>query len=226
MTTVLVYNRSKEKVERYYLENGDGMPYVPERRLTVAEFRGSSKANIVWTDRRFMETFAAFRRYYGRPIPVGFAFKRIWEGGHGNQSQHYAGSAFDCGQSLTAARRKGMWNSAVAFGGWSYVEPQRLTPTWVHFDKRLGPPACSSGGYITVRYGSRGVYVLIMQDALNALGYTGGGLDGIFGGGTLDALRRFQRDAGLASDGVSGCQTWRTLTAAAVGIGKTPTVID
>ena len=59
-----------------------------------------------------------------------------------------------------------------------------------------------------------------------ALGYTGGGLDGIFGGGTLSSLRRFQRDAGLAADGVSGCQTWRTLTAAAVGIGKTPTVID
>ena len=55
MTTVLVYNRTTERIERYYLENGDAMPYVPERRLTVAEFRGSSKANVVWTDKRFME---------------------------------------------------------------------------------------------------------------------------------------------------------------------------
>ncbi len=226
MTTVLVYNNATSRIERYYKEENEPMPYTSNRYLTVGEFRGSSKARIIWTDRRYMETFNAFRRYYGKIIPVGYAFKRIWEGGHGKQSQHYAGGSFDCGQTLSAAARRQLWNAAKNFGRWSYVEPQSLTPSWVHFDKRLSPPACSTGGYIRVSYGSRGVYVLILQDALNALGFTGSGLDGIFGQRTLNALRSFQRQNGLAVDGICGCQSWRSITNQVVGIGKTPTVID
>lgn len=65
-------------------------------------------------------------------------------------------------------------------------EPQNLTPTWVHFDKRRGTPACATGGYPIIRNGSRGVYVMIAQDNLNTLGYRTGGLDGIFGTGRTD----------------------------------------
>ena len=57
--------------------------------------------------------------------------------GHGNQSQHYAGVAFDVGQRLTQAQRTRLWNSANNSGVWYYVEPISLTPTWVHFDKRF-----------------------------------------------------------------------------------------
>ena len=60
-------------------------------------------------------------------------------------------------------------------------------------DKRLKPPACETG-YITLRNGSK-YTVFVLQDALNALGYTGGGLDE-FGSGTENSVRRFQRDQG------------------------------
>ena len=73
----------------------------------------------------------------GGPIPVGFAFKRPWEGGHSNQSQHYAGVAFDVAQGWTNERRALLRNSAKTSGVWSYVEPVSITPTWVHFDKRF-----------------------------------------------------------------------------------------
>lgn len=53
---------------------------------------------------------------------MGFAFKRPYEGGHGNQSQHYAGVAFDVGQTLTPSRRTSLWNSANNSGVWAYVE--------------------------------------------------------------------------------------------------------
>lgn len=53
------------------------------------------------------------------------------------KSQHYAGVAFDVGQILTPARRIALYNSARNSGVWAYVEPQVLTPTWVHFDKRF-----------------------------------------------------------------------------------------
>ena len=58
-------------------------------------------------------------------------------GGHGTQSQHYAGVAFDVGQRLSTTQRNRLYQSAVNSGVWSYVEPQNLTPTWVHFDKRF-----------------------------------------------------------------------------------------
>ena len=65
-------------------------------------------------------------------------YTSIWEGGHGTTSQHYAGVAFDVGQSSTAAKRRKIYNAAVRTGAWGYVEPLSMTPTWVHFDRRYG----------------------------------------------------------------------------------------
>lgn len=98
----------------------------------------------LWTTKRTMQSWNTQRYIWGRPIPVGFAFKRPWEGGHSNQSQHYAGVAFDVGQIWTNAQRALLRNSAKNSGVWTYVEPITITPTWVHFDKRFGRPACSS----------------------------------------------------------------------------------
>ncbi len=109
---------------------------------------------------------------------------------------------------------------------WSFVEPISLTPTWVHFDKRFGKTACSSGGFPQLKRGSLSNYVLIAQDDLNTLGYRTGGLDGIFGSATQDAVRRYQSSRGLASDGIIGCNTWRSLQEDVVATGRTSTTID
>nr|MDD6336179.1 peptidoglycan-binding domain-containing protein [bacterium] len=223
---VLVYNPDTERMERHLLGLDESMPYTYDQTLTVGEFMGSTQGSILWTDKRTMDTWTAFRSYWGRPIFVGYAFKRIWEGGHAGQSQHYAGMSFDTGQNLTRAGRVALHSAAVNFGRWTYVEPLALTPTWVHFDRRLVPPACSTGGYPLQREGSRGVYTLVLQDALNALGYTGSNLDGYFGPATERSVRRFQSAVGLSADGIVGCNTWRALTSRANGIGRTPTVID
>ena len=83
----------------------------------------------------------------------------------------------------TAQRqRTAIYNAARASGAWGYVEPLSQTPTWVHFDRRYGTPACSgtTAGYPTLRRGSRGCYVMILQDALSTLGYqTGTRIDGL-----------------------------------------------
>jgi len=173
-----------------------------------------------------MEAFNTTRAAWGRPIYVGYAFKRIWEGGHAAMSQHYAGVAFDVGQNLDSATRDQLRVTAEQTGVWTYVEPAYLTPTWVHFDARATPPACAAGGYPLVRQGSVGNYVLVLQDALNALGYTGSGLDGYFGSGTRNAVISFQRAQGLDTDGIVGCLTWERLTELAVSIGQTATVVD
>ncbi len=50
-----------------------------------------------------------------------------------------------------------------------------------------------------------------IQRALKNAGYYEGSLDGKVGSGTKQAIRNFQRDNGLAVDGVCGRQTWSLL---------------
>ena len=92
--------------------------------------------------------------------------------------------------------------------------------------KGSGTPACSTGGYPQIKRGSISNYVLIAQDDLNTLGYRTGGLDGIFGSATQNAVRRYQSSAGLSADGIVGCNTWRSLQEAVVGTGRPSTTID
>lgn len=96
----------------------------------------------------------------------------------------------------------------------------------MHWDKRFGTPACSSGGFPLVKRGSISNYVLIAQDDLNTLGFSTGGLDGIFGAKTQEAVRSYQRKVGLSVDGIVGCNTWRALQEAVVGTGATSTTVN
>ncbi len=226
MAKIIVFNNDTDRMETYYRGENDPMPYNTNGTLKVKEFRGASKSNILWTTKRTMQSWNSQRYIYGGPIPVGFAFKRPYEGGHGNQSQHYAGTAFDVGQTLSNTKRRNLWNSAVNSGVWSYVEPYSVTPTWVHFDKRFGKSACSTGGFPQLKRGSLSNYVLIAQDDLNTLGYRTNGLDGIFGVATQNAVRQYQNARGLLVDGIVGCNTWRSLQEAVVGTGATSTTIN
>lgn len=226
MAKILVYNQDTNRMESFIRSESDSMPYNTNRTLKVREFRGSSRSNILWTDKRTMQAWNSQRYIYGAPIYVGFAFKRPYEGGHGNQSQHYAGTAFDVGQNLTNAQRTILRRSATNSGVWTYVEPVSLSPTWVHFDRRFGSPACAAGGYPLIKRGSRGNYVCIAQDDLNTLGFRTGGLDGVFGEQTYNAVRRYQSTRGLSVDGIIGCNTWRSLQENVVGTGPTNTTIN
>ena len=136
------------------------------------------------------------------------------------------GTAFDVGQILSPTRRLALWNSANSSGVWYYVEPKVLTPTWVHWDKRFGISACSSGGFPLLRNGSISNYVCVAQDDLTTLGYDTGGLDGIFGKKTQNAVRVYQEKVGLLVDGIIGCNTWRALQNAVIGTGATSTTIN
>lgn len=226
MAKILVFNESSNRMETYYKGEAQAMPYNTNNTLLVREFRARSISNTLWTTRNTMLAWNAQRYIYGAPIYVGAAFRRPWENAHGLQSQHYAGVAFDVGQVLTAEQRQVLYNSARNSGVWSFVEPLSQTPSWVHFDKRIYPPACITGGYPQVRFGSKGVYVLILQDGLNTLGFTTGGLDGVFGNKTLNAVTRFQSSRGLKIDGIVGCNTWKSIQNEVVGIGRKSTTTD
>lgn len=63
----------------------------------------------------------------------------------------------------------------------------------------------------TVKNGSRGTQVKVLQWLLNDAGYDCGTADGIFGAKTLSAVKAFQKAKDLTPDGVVGAKTWAAL---------------
>lgn len=68
-----------------------------------------------------------------------------------------------------------------------------------------------AGNYVTLRFGDSGVLVTNLQQALKRRGYLTGTVDGKYGIGTVDAVKRFQADHGLSQDGMAGGATQRVL---------------
>ena len=51
MARILVYNNDANRMETYYRGLSEAMPYNANRTLTVKEFRGSSRSNVLWTEK-------------------------------------------------------------------------------------------------------------------------------------------------------------------------------
>lgn len=75
-------------------------------------------------------------------------------------------------------------------------------------DGLRGPKTLSA--CITVRRGARGNITRLIQERLNGVGFHIS-TDGIFGGGTENAVKVFQRNRGLSQDGIVGRNTWNWL---------------
>lgn len=57
------------------------------------------------------------------------------------------------------------------------------------------------------RYGSKGEEVRKIQTKLKNWGYYSGSVDGVYGSGTLSAVKKFQKKNGLTADGIAGKAT-------------------
>ncbi len=62
-----------------------------------------------------------------------------------------------------------------------------------------------------LREGDTDIAVVLLQEMLTQLSYAPGPIDGGFGGLTDGAVREFQGDQGLVTDGIVGRNTWRAL---------------
>lgn len=88
----------------------------------------------------------------------------------------------------------------------------RLYNASLKVDGILGPKTLAA--LPALRKGAYGVLVHLLQGLLYCRGYDPKGLDYAFGAGTLAAVQAFQKDAGIAVDGVAGPVTWRGLLTA------------
>ena len=117
------------------------------------------------------------------------------------------------GKSINGGWNKiGLWNRVVYDYGEGIGAERQGQFSGSAVAERRGPSPCSTR-HSVLRKGSRGEEVREMQAALIAKGYDLGrwGADGIFGNQTLKAVKAFQKDCGLETDGVCGPATWGEL---------------
>ena len=62
-----------------------------------------------------------------------------------------------------------------------------------------------------LKQGSNGGEVKELQRRLKDWGYYNGAVDGIYGKGTVEAVKKFQKKNGLVADGIAGIETYKAL---------------
>ena len=100
--------------------------------------------------------------------------------------------------------------------GVDYDGAEDAAPTPSYGDSSSSTPTddkSSTNGKPTLKRGSKGEYVTLLQTKLQQKGYDLGkyGIDGDFGSATEKAVKEFQKDHDLKADGIVGAQTWDAL---------------
>ena len=73
------------------------------------------------------------------------------------------------------------------------------------------PTSSATATYTTLKQGSNGEAVKKLQKRLIELGYLSGSADGDYGRATTDAVKAFQKQAGLTADGIAGASTQKAV---------------
>ena len=82
--------------------------------------------------------------------------------------------------------------------------------------------AGANQSYSLLKQGAAGVEVRKLQGRLAELGYYAGGVDGIYGESTVNAVKAFQRNNGLSGDGQAGQQTQSKLYSSSARYANNP----
>lgn len=137
-----------------------------------------------------------------------------------NVVRHYDASRKICPESL----KKNNWAKWYAFKNKISGVVNSSKPNWLarlqiacneqgfsnqKVDGIAGPNTLN--GCPLIRYGARGSITKLLQERLVYFGYNTNGVDGIFGNGTLNAVKQFQNEHNLGVDGIVGLNTWRRL---------------
>lgn len=130
----------------------------------------------------------------------------------GPGKSHSIYGALTYGSVVMVTEISGEWSVISYNGRTGYVYSEYLAPSTTDFSSMP-----------TVRYGSYGDAVKTMQQALVDLGYElpRYGVDGNFRSETQAAVKAFQRDHQLATDGICGPLTWAAI-AEAMGASANP----
>lgn len=110
-------------------------------------------------------------------------------------------------------------------GGSQDAKIDVLLSVWYVSDHYGPTPTPPPSGHSTLRSGSTGSEVSLLQSLLNSVQNAGLTVDGKYGPATVAAVKKFQQSRGLTVDGVCGPSTWSALESAKpVGTTSKPSV--
>ena len=203
-------------IKEYSLKK-DGEKYVTNN-IKVKELRCKDGTDEIRQDYVTVCIAQFWRTLTNGPVIINSAFrtknhnKKI--GGVSNSS-HLKSCALDI--------KKPAGFSTEILGNFLYsigVERIKVVSSYVHFDIDDEKLKWLVGKFtkINIPYqnfllknGVKSYLVAIIQWKLNVLGYEAGIEDGIFGKNTEKAVRFYQEDMNLKSDGIIGINTWNKL---------------
>ncbi len=192
----------------------------------VKEFRSRDGADKILIDENLVKLLQKMRDKFGEII-ISSAYRTASYnrkvGGVSN-SQHLYGLAAD----VTIKDKRKLLEAAqyaekIGFKGVGLDDKYQ---NFLHLDTRKnksffryranGSTYSVSSFFTTLKIGSKGDEVKLLQKKLNKLGFTDASgkelvTDGIFGKNTEYALKKFQKKMSLVTDGIAGPKTWRKL---------------
>lgn len=197
MATLFVYSKSKN--DFYTLES------------SLFGFHN----HMAWTDEVFLNAAEQLcSRFELKPLRC---FMPVQPSRSMEFSRHYGGIAGDF--ALTApcknpiARQNEIRRWCVHSGLFSYVQPQYRTPTWIHAEVDIAPPASVFVPYPLLFPGNSGVYCFILQRCLNIAGFPCL-MSGRFCQDTLSSLKRFRYNTSLSAEEWVDGMCWQKLAEA------------
>ena len=66
LAKIIVFNNDTDRMETYYRDEFQPMPYNTNGTLRVREFRGSSNSPTLWTTKRAMQSWNSQRYVWGK----------------------------------------------------------------------------------------------------------------------------------------------------------------
>lgn len=208
-------------VKKYSLKS-DGNKKLSEN-FSVKEFRSRDGADEILIDEKLVSLLQKIRDKFG-VVNISSAYrtknynKKV--GGVSN-SQHIYGLAAD----ITISDNSRL-EEAARFAekiGFTGIGLDIKYQKFIHVDTRKtksffryrkdGTTYAVKSFFETVKYGSKGDCVKLLQESLDKKGYKGADnkkliCDGVFGKNTEFALKNFQKSEGLIADGIAGPKTW------------------
>lgn len=188
----------------------------------ASEFGCKDGTNSLLLDKDILSILERFREYVEVPVIINSAYRTKsynQKVGGASNSYHLYGRAFDIPfkstyKNLTSIDKMCKFFNTLGLKGIIKY------PNFVHIDTRTSKyHANNSGTHLSfgtvnipfkgnLKQGSQNIYVGIMQYKLKSLGYNIGNADMIFGSKTLNAVKEYQKNQGLAVDGICGINTW------------------
>lgn len=201
--------------------DGIAGPLTLEKLYSSSARKTSTAVGIIGTSiKRGLMDSEVVRRIQSRLKDLRFYTGAV-DGDFG-PSTEAAVKAFQSANRLTADGRVGSNTYRVLFSNTANAAGSQTRPTAtpgpgagtgfatkIPFYTNVTPHP--DGDYITLREGDSGTLVRQLQQALKDQGYYAGVVDGLFGFGTTDAVKAFQRAKGLTVDGEAGAGTMRIL---------------